>query len=236
MPEHTPDWLAPLLGNLTAIAPRMKVRGGAMTALARARSSRTRDAAVLIRFDGAAHSGNPAVPPPDATVLLTQRATALRDHAGQVAFPGGARDPEDRDPIATALREAEEETALAPDTVRVLAQLDPVDVPVSGFLVAPVVGYSPRPSPVRAVDAGETALVAEVPLRHLLAPENRFMVRKSFYRGPAFAAGPMLVWGFTGGLLSAVIAAAGWELPWDTDDVRELNTELHHAAQRRDLP
>ena len=93
-----------------------------------------------------------------------------------------------------------------------------------------------RTSAVRVVDRGETALVAEVPLTHLLDPANRFMVRKSFYRGPAFAAGPMLVWGFTGGLLSAVITAAGWERPWDAEDVRDLGGELRRAAQRRELP
>jgi 8-oxo-dGTP pyrophosphatase MutT (NUDIX family) len=233
-PVDAPDWLAPLLGNLGEIAPQMRVRGGAVAA--RARIRRPRDAAVLIRFGGSPHSGDPTVPPPDATVLLTQRATALRDHAGQVAFPGGATDPGDADAVATALREAQEETALEPDSVRVLAALDPVEVPVSGFLVSPVLAFADRSSDVRAVDPGETALVAEVPLRHLLDPANRFTVRKSFYRGPAFAAGPMLVWGFTGGLLSAIITAAGWERPWDVGDVRELNTELHRAAHRRELP
>ena len=229
-----PDWLAPLLGNLDRIGPQMRVRGGAMAATAVLR--RPRNAAVLIRFTGAEQSGDPTVPPPDATVLLTQRATALRDHAGQVAFPGGATDPEDADAVATALREAQEETALEPDSVRVLASLPPVEVPVSGFVVSPVIAFADRPSAVRVVDRGETALVAEVPLTHLLDPANRFMVRKSFYRGPAFAAGPMLVWGFTGGLLSAVITAAGWERPWDAEDVRDLGGELHRAAQRRELP
>ncbi len=224
-----PQWLDPLLGNLDEIAGRIAQRGGAVAALQRARNPRR--ASVLILFDGDPAAAGPT-PPADATVLLTQRASALRQHAGQVAFPGGARDPEDADDVAVALREAWEETGLDPGSVEVVAELDPIEVPVSGFRVVPVIGYSAGPSEVRAVDPGETALVRRVPLAELIDPEHRFMVRKSFYRGPAFAAGPMLVWGFTGGLVNALIGAAGWERPWNTDDVRPLTDEVRAAAAR----
>ncbi|CAM4047306.1 CoA pyrophosphatase [Tsukamurella strandjordii] len=222
-----PAWLEPLLGNLDDIGAELQRRGGAVAALQRVRNPRS--AAVLILFDG-----DPTAErlPADASVLLQQRASALRQHSGQVAFPGGARDPEDADDVAVALREAWEETGLDPASVDVLAVLDPIEVPVSGFLVVPVIGYAARPSTVHVVDEGETALVRKVPLAELTDPANRFMVRKSFYKGPAFAAGPMLVWGFTGGLLNALIAAAGWERPWDTHDVRPLTDEVRAAADR----
>lgn len=224
-----PAWLTPLLGNLGDIGAELQLRGGAVAALQRVRNPRR--AAVLILFDGDPAASGPN-PPADASVLLTQRASALRQHAGQVAFPGGARDPEDADDVAVALREAWEETGLDPGSVEVLAVLDPIEVPVSGFAVVPVIGFAARPSTVRAVDPGETALVRRVPLAELIDPAHRFMVRKSFYRGPAFAAGPMLVWGFTGGLVNALIAAAGWEQPWDTRDVRPLTDEVRAAAHR----
>ncbi|KXO94083.1 coenzyme A pyrophosphatase [Tsukamurella pulmonis] len=224
-----PRWLDPLLGNLGDIAGELEHRGGAVAALQRVRNPRR--ASVLILFDGDPSAAG-AGPPEDATVLLTQRASAMRQHAGQVAFPGGARDPEDADDVAVALREAEEETGLDPAAVQVLAELDPIEVPVSGFRVVPVIGFAASPPDVRAVDPAETALVRRVPLAELIDPAHRFMVRKSFYRGPAFAAGPMLVWGFTGGLLNALISAAGWERPWNTDDVRPLTDEVHAAAAR----
>ncbi|MBS4103427.1 NUDIX hydrolase [Tsukamurella paurometabola] len=224
-----PRWLDPLLGNLGDVASEIEQRGGAVAALQRVRNPRR--ASVLILFDGDPAATGPT-PPADATVLLTQRASAMRQHAGQVAFPGGARDPEDADDVAVALREAWEETGLDPESVEVVAELDPIEVPVSGFRVVPVIGYAARPSEVRAVDPAETALVRRVPLAELIDPAHRFMVRKSFYRGPAFAAGPMLVWGFTGGLVNALIGAAGWEQPWDTHDVRPLTDEVRAAAAR----
>jgi 8-oxo-dGTP pyrophosphatase MutT (NUDIX family) len=174
-----------------------------------------RDAAVLILL-GEGPNG------PD--VLLLLRSDELGSHAGQVAFPGGKTDEGDDGPIGTALREAVEETGVLPEGVRPVAVMPALYVPVSRFIVTPVLAHWQRPSPVRAVDPAETAAVARIPLDHLADPANRFMVtHPSGFTGPAFSAPGMLVWGFTAALLTVVLAIGGWERPWDATDVRELD-------------
>lgn len=103
----------------------------------------------------------------EPTLLLTRRSSQLRKHAGQVAFPGGAADPGDGSIVATALREAQEEVAIPPDTVRVLGVLPPLDS-VSGFQVTPVVGLLSADTPLHP-SADEVAELFEVPLREALA-------------------------------------------------------------------
>jgi 8-oxo-dGTP pyrophosphatase MutT (NUDIX family) len=160
-------------------------------------------------------------------VLLLQRAASLRQHSGQVAFPGGGADPEDDGPVSTALREAREETGLDPTGVEPLALLSPIFVPPSRFNVTPVIGYWRSPSPVDVVDAAESQRVLRVPLSTLIDPVNRFQIRGPLgYRSPAFDVDGMVVWGFTGGVLAALLAAAGWEVDWDDSDVRHLAAVL----------
>ena len=109
-------------------------------------------------------------------VLLTKRTAHLTRHAGQVAFPGGRIDPGDRDAVAAALREAEEEIGLSPGQVEVLGSM-PDYVTSTGFTVTPVLGlvtpgFEPAPS------AAEVAAVFELPLSVLLdpsAPQRRRM-------------------------------------------------------------
>jgi 8-oxo-dGTP pyrophosphatase MutT (NUDIX family) len=174
-----------------------------------------RDAAVLILL-GEGPNG------PD--VLLLLRSDELGSHAGQVAFPGGKTDEGDDGPIGTALREAVEETGVLPEGVRPVAVMPALYVPVSKFIVTPVLAHWLQPSPVRAVDPAETAAVARIPLDHLADPANRFMVtHPSGFTGPAFSAPGMLVWGFTAALLTVVLAIGGWERPWDATDVRDLD-------------
>jgi 8-oxo-dGTP pyrophosphatase MutT (NUDIX family) len=175
-----------------------------------------RQAAVLILLGDDGPGG------PD--VLLIRRSDDLGSHAGQVAFPGGATDEGDDGPIGTALREAREETGVLPEGVLPVAVLPQLYVPVSRFLVTPVLAYWQDTMPVRAVDPAETAAVARIPLDHLADPANRFQVRHpSGFTGPAFAAPDMQVWGFTAGLLTVVLAIGGWERPWNTADVRDLD-------------
>ena len=111
--------------------------------------------------------------PDELDVLLVERAATLNDHPGQVAFPGGAVDAGDAGPEAAALREAQEETGLDPAGVVVLGTLPEVGLPVSNFLVTPVLGWWDRPTPVDVVDYGESASVFRVPVADLLNPENR---------------------------------------------------------------
>jgi 8-oxo-dGTP pyrophosphatase MutT (NUDIX family) len=162
--------------------------------------------------------------PAGPDVLLLRRSDDLGNHPGQVAFPGGKTDDTDDGPIATALREAVEETGVLPEGVLPVAVMPDLYVPVSKFLVTPVLAHWPQPSPVRAVDPAETAAVARIPLDHLADPANRFTVRHPRgFAGPAFSAPGMLVWGFTAALLTVVLAIGGWERPWDAADVRELD-------------
>ncbi len=168
--------------------------------------------------------------PDDADLLLTVRASTLRHHAGQAAFPGGASDPGDDGPVFTALREANEETGIDPTRLQPLLTLDRMFIPPSGFHVVPVLAYSPDPGPVAVVDPAETAIVARVPVRAFINPENRLMVYRQQntrrFAGPAFLLNQMLVWGFTGQVISAMLDVAGWAEPWNTDDVRELDAAM----------
>ncbi len=231
-PQARPPWLAPLLDNLELVpeAYRRRVPPEILAALAGAGAQSSREAAVLVLFSGPHAHHPPGQVPDDADLLLTVRAGTLRHHAGQAAFPGGAADPGDPGPVHTALREANEETGVDPGRLHPLATLDRIFIPPSGFHVVPVLAYSPDPGPVTVVDESETAAVARVPLRAFINPQNRLMVCRTGlerrYAGPAFLLNEMLVWGFTGHVISAMLDAAGWAQPWDTDDVRELDDAM----------
>ncbi len=103
-------------------------------------------------------------------VLLTRRTEHLRDHAGQISFPGGRAEPHDNGPAGTALREAEEEVGLSPSRVQVIGQL-PVYTTVTQFIVTPVVALVQPPFTL-APHPHEVAEAFEVPLAYLMNPAH----------------------------------------------------------------
>jgi 8-oxo-dGTP pyrophosphatase MutT (NUDIX family) len=169
-----------------------------------------REAAVLVLLGPAPGR------PDDLDVTLLERASTLRHHAGQVAFPGGARDPGDASLVAAALREAEEEIGVGAAEVEVLGQLAAVHVEISRFDVTTVVGAWSGDRPLGPRDPAEVAAVHRVPLSMLTDPATRVTaVHPSGYRGPAFVVDELFVWGLTAHLLDAVLHLAGWQRPWD---------------------
>lgn len=141
--------------------------------------------------------------PSGLTVLLTQRTTHLRDHAGQVSFPGGRCEFADASPVATALRESHEEVGIAPAQVEVLATL-PDYFTSTGYRITPVVGLVSPPLNLR-LDDFEVAEVFEPPLGFLLDPANyrqhpleRDGVVHHYWAAPWQG---YFIWGATAGML-----------------------------------
>ena len=146
----------------------------------------------------------PLVDRPDGmTVLLTQRAADLADHPGQIAFPGGRVEDPDDGPVATALRETQEEIGLGPEFVEVVGRLADYET-ATGFCVVPVVGVV-RPGFTLQPSAAEVAEVFEVPLAFVLDSANH--VRESAVLRGHEAHYYVLpyenwrIWGVTAGLL-----------------------------------
>lgn len=140
------------------------------------------------------------------TVLLTQRTAHLRDHPGQISFPGGRVEPEDRTPSETALREAAEEIGLPRSQVEIIGFL-PEYRTGTGFRVTPVVGFV-QPPVLPAPDPFEVAEVFEVPLTFLLDPTNH-QRQSMHYRGRlrefyAMPYGERFIWGATAGMIRAL--------------------------------
>lgn len=140
-------------------------------------------------------------------LLLTRRTDHLRDHAGQISFPGGRVEPEDDGPVATALRETEEEIGLPRRYVEVIGQL-PIYATVTAYQVTPVVALV-EPGFELQLDAGEVAEAFEVPLNFLMTPAHHEHRRVDFDSGERrFVAMPWqaegreyFIWGATAAML-----------------------------------
>ena len=137
------------------------------------------------------------------SVLLTQRNPDLRDHPGQISFPGGRVEREDVSPADTALREAKEEIGLDPECVEVVGYL-PAYRTVTGFCVTPVVAIVTPPFDLQP-DPGEVAEIFEVPLSFLLDAANHQRHTIQFQGKPRdFYAVPYedrFIWGATAGII-----------------------------------
>ncbi|NTV70584.1 MAG: CoA pyrophosphatase [Azonexaceae bacterium] len=145
------------------------------------------------------------------TVLLTQRTAHLRDHAGQISFPGGRVEVEDLSPSHTALRETEEEIGLPRERIEILGFL-PEYRTGTGFRVTPVVALVQPPFDLRP-DPFEVAEVFEVPLAFLLDPANH-QQHSLHYRGAlrnyfAMPYGDYFIWGATAGMIRSLSERLG---------------------------
>lgn len=178
-------------------------------------SSPTRD--VFVQEDGAAGEGLipasvlfPIVLRENGpSVLLTQRTAHLKDHAGQISFPGGRAEPGDASPAHTALREAEEEIGLSPACVDILGYL-PEYRTGTGFSVTPVVAVVTPPFDL-SPDAFEVAEIFEVPLDFLLDSANHQRhsqhIRGKLRHYYAMPYGEYFIWGATAGIIVMLFQA-----------------------------
>jgi 8-oxo-dGTP pyrophosphatase MutT (NUDIX family) len=144
--------------------------------------------------------------PDELTVLLTERATHLRHHPGQISFPGGRIEPYDGGPLAAALRETEEEIGLSREHVDVVGYLTPQLV-LTGYWITPVVGFV-RPGFSLRLDEREVASTFELPLSHLLDTSNH-RARERLIGGVPLQVqdipfGRHNIWGATAGILMAL--------------------------------
>jgi 8-oxo-dGTP pyrophosphatase MutT (NUDIX family) len=157
----------------------------------------------------------PIVLEPEPSLILTVRAAALSRHAGEISFPGGLQDPNER-LAQTALREAHEEIGLDPSLPRVLGALPAVHTFVSGILVVPFVGTLER-SPSLTVNDGEIDEVLTFGIASLAAAERAVSYDRpegGVWRGFAYELDGHTVWGATGWMLHSLLDMIRKETSW----------------------
>ncbi|MGH8139647.1 MAG: NUDIX hydrolase [Steroidobacteraceae bacterium] len=198
------DWRPRIVASLANTQPRHDMRDWLVPGLAAQASSALRPffpvaptpAAVLVPLIDRAEG---------MTVLLTQRGSQLKNHAGQISFPGGRIESRDAGPLAAALREAREEIGLDERFVSVVGYL-PDHILISGFRVTPVVAFV-RPGFELLLNAREVQDTFEVPLSHVFEPANHRSRRRRFgLENPDIEVwdipyGSRNIWGATAGML-----------------------------------
>jgi 8-oxo-dGTP pyrophosphatase MutT (NUDIX family) len=190
--DDGPDWLLPLLSALRRAEPRQLSLNDPP-----AQDIAGRQAAVLILLAGAR--------PDAAEVVLVERARELRDHPGEISFPGGGWEPSDASPVDTALREAEEETGVDAGEIVPLLLLPRLFIRASGFDVTAVVGYWRNPGPLTPTDPAETRRVFSVRLRELARPDRWHDYTVPGWHGPSTRLDQdALLWGYTAEVLAFI--------------------------------
>ncbi|MFG6666307.1 CoA pyrophosphatase [Halomonas sp. HNIBRBA4712] len=178
----------------------------------------------------------PIVDRPDPTLLFTRRASHLSTHSGQVAFPGGKREPTDRDLYHTALREAEEEIALSPGAVEKVGQLSDV-ISLHGLCVTPWVGIIAPDLDLKA-DPGELDAIFEVPLSHFLDDKRTYTdvitVDGVAHYVPSYHVDGHVIWGLSAMMLVELLAE-GFGMPIDLYQ-RPGGSLKHHPERTQRVP
>lgn len=141
----------------------------------------------------------------------TLRPAEMPTHAGQISFPGGRRDPDDTDLVATALRETEEELGIGAEHIEVLGKIDDVPTPV-GFVITPVVGWLVDP-PELVIDEREVGEYFEVGVEELRDPANftdrgERQIAGTSYPVPEFRVAGRLIWGATARITQRLLQVA----------------------------
>jgi len=148
----------------------------------------------------------PFYPTPDGlSIIFTKRPDHLPSHSGQISFPGGGREADDRNNLVTALRETYEEIGVKPEDVEVWGRLRPERTPASNYFISPFIGLVPYPYDFK-VNLTEVERLIIVPLDHLLAPQTfdarLYRWQDQTYHTPTYTFGEDVIWGLTARILN----------------------------------
>ncbi|GAB2971858.1 NUDIX hydrolase [Nocardioides montaniterrae] len=217
-----PAWLREVIDGAA------RIRGEDLTKFLPPEGADSRRGAVLMLL---------AEGPDGPDVVLTERAHDMRSHPGQVSFPGGSLDPGET-PVEAALRESEEEIGVLPAGVEVVGRLPELWLPPSNFAVTPVIGFWREESPIVVASPQEVHAIHRVSIKELVAPEHRIQARHpAGFIGPGFLIGDdkdVILWGFTGGILTRFLDFIGWLPPVDDPPVHDLPEYMLAEYVRRE--